>query len=133
MSVTTIGRCKGCDKTRKLDDGACQECLTHPKRGRQWCEFSHRVRIDPEFALETFNGIGLNKPQVKLLGRAKFIRDYGFPKGAEATPDLIAFLRAHPESRAFPKIKEFLDSVGDMPVEESDEPEEPRPLLRLVR
>jgi len=49
-----IGRCKGCDKPSRLDDGACNYCLNHPKRGRKWIETAIKCRTNPEFAIQVY-------------------------------------------------------------------------------
>jgi hypothetical protein len=107
--VTEIGRCIGCDKgPRRLDRGVCQECLEHPKRGRKWAEMARRIRTEPEFALKSFNEIGVTKPERELAGKLLFIRMFGVPQGAEVPPELQRF------------------------IDKNEEPEDPRP-LRLVR
>ena len=81
-TVTQIGYCKGCAKgLRQLDDDVCDECLSHPKRGRKWAEMSYRIRNDPAFALEAYNNIGLEKPENETAGKLLFIRMYGLPPG----------------------------------------------------
>ena len=111
--VTEIGRCKGCYKgPQRLDDGACDNCLTDPKRGRKWVEMSHRLRTDPAFALESFNKIGIRKPEREIAGKLLFIRMYGLPAGAVCPPEL----------------QKLVDALS-----EEDDDEEPRPVLRLVR
>jgi len=145
--VTAIGRCKGCDQARRLDDGVCNECLSHPKRGRKWAEMSHRIRTEPNFALKSFNEIGVRKPAHEITGKTLFIRDYGFPEGAVPSPELVQFVQSRPDIDRHPRIKAFLDTWGlsvkpvasivqddETEAEDSeDEPEGPRPLLRLVR
>lgn len=88
--VAQIGQCIGCGKgPRRLDRGVCSICLEHPKRGRRWAETSQRIRQDPEFALETYNSIGIERPERAAVGKLLFIRMYGLPKGAIAPiPDL---------------------------------------------
>lgn len=149
--VTAIGRCKGCDKARRLDDGVCSECLSHPKRGRKWAEMSHRIRTEPDFALRSFNEIGVRKPAHEITGKTLFIRDYGFPQGAVPSSELVEFIRSMPDSRRHPRVQAFLDTWGSTttskPIasivqvsdskededDSEDEPEGPHPLLRLVR
>ena len=109
-SITRIGKCKGCEKSPTLvDDGVCNDCLTHPKRGRKWAEMSERIRNDSHFALQAFNAIGQTKPENELAGKLLFIKMYGAPIGANISPELKKL------------------------VETSSEPELPRPHLRLVR
>ncbi len=107
--VTTIGRCIGCNKVPlRLDDGVCDGCLRHPRRGRKWAQFSHRIRTDAVFALNSFNKIGHNKPEREIAGKMLFIRMYGLPEGAVCPPELLHLI-------------------------ESQGPEESPPRLRLVR
>lgn len=108
--ITEIGRCIGCDKgPQRLDRGVCHGCLEHPKRGRKWAELANRIRHDEEFALRSFNEIGIQKPERELAGKLLFIRMFGVPKGAVVPPELQKMVETAPE-----------------------EPEDPRP-LRLVR
>lgn len=72
-AVVHIGRCIGCDAMGRLDDGVCEPCLAHPKRGRRWAELSYRVRTDPEIARLVYERI----PSVR--GRELFRRMYGGP------------------------------------------------------
>jgi hypothetical protein len=85
--------------------------LSHPLRGRKWAEFSYRIRTDPQFALESFNAIGTTKPEREITGKMIFIRMYGLPPGAVCPPELQGFAAA---------------LAGE-------EPEEPKPILKLVR
>lgn len=55
--ISEIGRCIGCDRPSRLDDGVCEPCLHHPKRGRRWAELAHRCRTDPEFARAAYERI----------------------------------------------------------------------------
>ncbi len=64
-----IGRCIGCDRPARLDDGVCEACLT--RRGRRWAEMSSRCRTDPEFALAVYSRIQTDR------GRELFLRMYG--------------------------------------------------------
>src|SRR5512135_1324678 len=108
--ITEIGRCIGCDKgPRRLDRGVCLECLEHPKRGRKWAEMARRIRNEPDFALRSFNEIGVQRPERELAGKLLFIRMFGLPRGAVCPPELQKMLDSAPE-----------------------EPEDPR-RLRLVR
>ena len=68
-NVVQIGRCIGCDRRARLDDGVCEACLT--RRGRRWAEMSHRCRTDPEFALAVYSQIKTDS------GRALFLSVYG--------------------------------------------------------
>lgn len=77
MSFSQIGRCEGCDVPSRLDDGVCQSCLSHPKRGRKWCKIANKVRNDPEFALVIYSRIASDD------GRKKFVDSFGLPPGAE--------------------------------------------------
>jgi hypothetical protein len=144
--VTEIGKCIGCDKgPRRIDGGVCPECLGHPKRGRKWAEMSHRIRTEPEFALISFNEIGVRKPAYEITGKTLFIRDYGFPEGAVPSPALVEFIQSHPDTARHPRIKAFLDTWGSSvktvtsivrdETEDEDSEEEPEgpPRLRLVR
>lgn len=74
-TLPTIGRCKGCDAVRRLDEGVCHACLV-PPRGRVWARMSHRVRTDPEFALAVYRRITTD------AGRRTFVRAYGLPEEA---------------------------------------------------
>ena len=55
--VTCIGRCKGCDRMRRLDDGVCQDCLSGPNLGRVWAERMYKCRQDPEYARTVYASI----------------------------------------------------------------------------
>lgn len=68
-NLAHIGRCIGCDRPDRLDDGVCNACLT--RRGRKWAELSHRCRTDPEFALAVFDRITSDR------GRELFLSMYG--------------------------------------------------------
>jgi hypothetical protein len=83
-SMDQIGRCKGCDKAAKLDDGVCKDCLENPKRGRDWAEMSHLCRTEPEYAFAIYARIRTAR------GREIFVQAYGLPPGAEriARPQL---------------------------------------------
>lgn len=72
--IFTIGRCLGCDRMRRLDDGVCTACLEGPHRGRRWAEMSHRCRTDRAFAREVFERIETRS------GRALFALMYGDPR-----------------------------------------------------
>lgn len=76
-AVTCIGRCKGCDRMRRLDDGVCEECLS-PSRGRLWAERAHRCRTDPAYAKTTYDSIKTNS------GRKMFVAMFGLPPEAVA-------------------------------------------------
>ncbi len=104
--VTSIGRCIGCDRgPRRVEDGICQECIEHPKRGREWARRAHRCRTEPDFALKTYSEIRTPR------GRKLFVALFGLPPGA---PPPEPTLQAVPEP--------------------DDEPEPaPARLLRLVR
>jgi hypothetical protein len=68
--IAQIGRCIGCSRTGRLDDGVCGACLTG--RGRQWAEMSNRIRTDPVFALGVYCEITNEHARemfVKLFGR----------------------------------------------------------------
>ena len=67
--VVHIGRCIGCDRPGRLDNGVCEACLT--RRGRKWAEMSNRCRTDPEFALSVYDQIQTDR------GRAMFLEMYG--------------------------------------------------------
>ena len=73
--VACIGRCKGCDRARQLDDGVCEDCLT-PPRGRAWAERAHRCRTNPAFAKEVYESIQ------SLSGKKMFIGMFGVPSGS---------------------------------------------------
>jgi hypothetical protein len=68
-NVVQIGRCMGCDRRARLDDGVCEACLT--RYGRRWAEMSHRCRTDPEFALAVYLHIKSER------GRRLFLWAYG--------------------------------------------------------
>ncbi len=53
--VITIGRCIGCDRPARLDDGVCLDCLV--QRGRRWAELVHRCRVDPNFRSAIYDRI----------------------------------------------------------------------------
>lgn len=72
--VSEIGRCKGCDRMERVEDGVCVECLSSPVRGRRWAEMSHRCRTDREFARQVFARIDTQR------GRALFTIMYGDPR-----------------------------------------------------
>lgn len=76
-SVSSIGKCVGCRSTGRLYDGACNECLSSPKRGARWIELAKRIKDDPEFALICFN-----KCQ-EVRQKIAFIEKYGLPDGAD--------------------------------------------------
>jgi hypothetical protein len=81
-----IGRCKGCDRRARLDDGVCSDCLQGRGRGRKWAEISHRVRTDKEFALTCYNAVKANsgnKPAREVVQSCSlFELMYGLPPGA---------------------------------------------------
>jgi hypothetical protein len=68
-SISQIGRCIGCDRPSRLDDGVCGACLT--QRGRRWAEMSYRCRTEPEFALAVYTRIKTDR------GREMFLTVYG--------------------------------------------------------
>jgi hypothetical protein len=68
-SMAQIGRCVGCDRPARLDDGVCEACLS--RRGRRWAEMSHRCRTEPEFALAVYAKIKTDR------GREMFLTAYG--------------------------------------------------------
>lgn len=74
--IARIGRCKGCDRPRQLDDGVCEDCLSSPARGRVWAERAHRCRTDPEFAKKVYESI------MTPSGRKIFTSMFGVPNGA---------------------------------------------------
>lgn len=67
--IAQIGRCLGCDRVERLDDGVCEACLT--RRGRKWAEMSNRCRTDPEFAASIYERIETDR------GREMFLAAYG--------------------------------------------------------
>jgi hypothetical protein len=67
--IPEIGRCIGCDRIARLDDGVCQPCLT--KVGRRWAAMSHRCRTDPKFALAVYERIKNDR------GRRLFLQIFG--------------------------------------------------------
>jgi hypothetical protein len=69
MRVPQIGRCIGCDRSGRLEDGVCHACLT--RRGRKWAEMSNRCRTDPEFALSVYESLKTDR------GRELFLAMYG--------------------------------------------------------
>jgi hypothetical protein len=77
MKISQIGRCRGCDRAKQLDEGVCRECLDAPNRGRKWAEMSYRCRTEPDFALAVFLKIQSER------GREIFVKSYGLPPGAE--------------------------------------------------
>jgi hypothetical protein len=135
--VATIGRCRGCDKTAKLEDQVCTKCLTNPKRmaypgivetddgrkltgARAWAEIAFRIRTEPEFHLLAYQ-------QLKTpIAQTIFIGEYGFPPGAVPNDELVQLIRSNPAASRHPKLKAFLESLPE-------DPEEPRPALQLVR
>jgi hypothetical protein len=36
--VISLGRCMGCDRVGRLDDGVCLDCLE--RRGRKWAQIA---------------------------------------------------------------------------------------------
>jgi len=74
--IVRIGRCKGCDRARQLDEGVCGECLHSPSRGRVWAERAHRCRTDPEFAKQVYESI------TSVSGKKIFMAMFGVPGGA---------------------------------------------------
>lgn len=79
-NIACIGRCKGCDRPRQLDDGVCEECLHAPSRGRTWAERAHRCRTDPEFAKQVYDAIAT------ATGKKIFMAMFGVPPGAAPPP-----------------------------------------------
>ena len=73
--VISIGRCKGCYRTARLDDDVCRDCLQ--RRGREWAEMSHRCRTEPAFARMVYDRIATD------YSRRLFVRVYGLPIGAK--------------------------------------------------
>ncbi len=74
-----IGRCRGCDRPSRLEDGVCKGCLTSPRRGRKWAEMSHRCRTDKSYALACYNACKTAD------GKKLFEIMYGLPAGAVPT------------------------------------------------
>lgn len=68
-SIPQIGRCIGCDRPNRLDDGVCGACLA--RRGRKCAEMSNRCRTDPELAASVYDRIQTDR------GRAMFLEMYG--------------------------------------------------------
>lgn len=68
-AIPVIGRCIGCDRASRLDDGVCEACLT--RRGRRWAEMSSRCRRDVGFALAVYASIATDR------GRMLFLELYG--------------------------------------------------------
>ncbi len=67
--ISQIGRCIGCDRLDRLDEGVCDACLT--RRGRKWAEMSNRCRTDPEYAASVYERIQTDR------GREMFLAAYG--------------------------------------------------------
>ncbi len=88
MNVAQIGRCKGCDRFDKLDDGVCSPCLNSPRRGRNWAEMSHKIRTDPDYALMVYDSIQGDE------GKRLFIYMYGVPEGAKKPDQPVARLES---------------------------------------
>ena len=76
--IVQIGKCTGCERLRKLDDGVCDECLTNPHRGRKWAAMAFRVRQDPKFAATVYGMIRTD------AGKKVFVQEFGVPDGASA-------------------------------------------------
>jgi hypothetical protein len=89
-SITRIGKCKGCDRPRKLDDGVCDGCLTAPARGRVWAERAHRCRTDPEFAKQVYDSISTQ------TGKVIFMTMFGVPIGSTAPEEFPAPTGTYP-------------------------------------
>ena len=82
-NIACIGRCKGCDRPRQLDDGVCTDCLESPGRGRLWAERAHRCRTDPAYAKSVYDSIQT------ATGKKIFMSMFGVPAGSpppEETP-----------------------------------------------
>lgn len=77
--VVSIGRCKGCDRGRRLNDGVCEECLA-PPRGRRWAEDAHRCRTDKKYALIVYGKIKSER------GRKLFEAMFGNPAAPTVEP-----------------------------------------------
>ncbi len=72
-TVCSLGRCLGCTRMARLDDGVCIGCLAHPGDGRRWARLRHRARTEPEFARACYDRI---KDPAK---RANFREMFGDP------------------------------------------------------
>lgn len=83
----------GCDRgPRKVDEGVCEECLQHPKRGRKWAQQAHRCRTEPDFARKTYDSISTER------GKKLFVALFGLPSGAmPPTPQLHTVDEEEPE------------------------------------
>jgi len=79
--IARIGRCKGCDRARQVDDGVCADCLA-PPRGRTWAERAHKCRTDPGFAKQVYESITTSS------GKKIFMAMFGVPDGA-APPENV--------------------------------------------
>ncbi len=77
-AIPRIGRCIGCDRAARLDDGVCGPCLC--LRGRWWAEMSNRCRTDLAFARAVYWSIRDER------GRRIFVLMYGDFARAEARP-----------------------------------------------
>ena len=69
--ISTIGLCIGCNRRAILDEGVCNDCLTGPKRGRNWANMMHKCRINPGYAQTIYNSIGTEQ------GKKLFIMLFG--------------------------------------------------------
>lgn len=70
-----IGRCPACNERARLDDEYCRTCLDAPKRGREWAEFTARIRKEPAVAQQVFGLLASDR------SRRIFIAFFGLPAG----------------------------------------------------
>ena len=75
MAVIQIGRCIGCNKMGRLDDGVGKCCLEHPKRGRKWAITASKLRKDEFYRQFMYD-------RISPKNRAKFIEMFGDVKNA---------------------------------------------------
>lgn len=82
MSVIQIGRCFGCEKHSRLDEGVCTDCLNDPTKGRKWAMIAREVRQDPKVATKVYSLIKTDD------GKRLFIKMFGLPPNC-IDPDFV--------------------------------------------
>jgi hypothetical protein len=120
QQVQQVGKCVGCGEFGKLDDGACNTCLTDPQRGRKWTKIAEKIRVDPALAAKVYWMIKTDG------GREIFSKMFGTP-----SDEALAVEAAAAEVRAARKASanECEDEDED---EDGDDKPPSRPGLRLV-
>lgn len=68
--VVNIGKCSGCNKFGKLNQGGCKTCIESPNRGYKWIELTKKIRTDKQFAKKCYSRLPASEQE-------RFLQTYG--------------------------------------------------------